>query len=491
MKKNYKLYDPFREAYPSLKRYTWRKRSPLKQARLDYFLLSEAMRPSVNKSSIEGSYRSDHSMITLEFSFTQFKKGKPLWKHNNSLLHDIEYIKIINNKIDEVKRQYALPVYDIENIPDQQIQFTINDQLFLETLLIELRGKSISYSSYKKKQEEQKEKEIIKKIESLEANLSNNNVNEVENLKEELNNIRKHKMQGILVRSRAQIIEDDEKPTKFFCNLEKHNYSSKIIPKLVMDDGKTITDQFEILNETKIFYENLYSCRDSQLTDINLYDILQNVDVNTLSIEDSNAIEGPIKYEEASHVLKAMSNNRSPGSDGFSAEFFKMFWKKIGHFIVRSINDGFTKGVLSVTQREGVITCIPKDNKPRNQIKNYRPISLLNCIYKIASGVIALRIKNTLQKLIHADQTGFIAGRYMGENTRLVYDVMHFTEENNIPGLLLLIDLEKAFDSVSWSFLYKVLDFFGFGNSMISWIKLFNNNARLSVNLGGHLSPFF
>ena len=115
-----------------------------------------------------------------------------------------------------------------------------------------------------------------------------------------------------------------KKPTKFFCNLEKHNYSSKIIPKLVMDDGKTIADQFEILNETKcFFFENLYSCRDSKLTDINLYDILQNVNVNTLSIEDSNAIEGPIEYEEASHVLKAMSNNRSPGSDGFSAEFFK------------------------------------------------------------------------------------------------------------------------------------------------------------------------
>ena len=60
-------------------------------------------------------------------------------------------------------------------------------------------------------------------------------------------------MQGILVRSRAQIIEDDEKPTKFFCNLEKHNYSSKIIRKLVMDDGKTITDQFEILNKIKCF----------------------------------------------------------------------------------------------------------------------------------------------------------------------------------------------------------------------------------------------
>ena len=78
----------------------------------------------------------------------------------------------------------------------------------------------------------------------------------------------------------------------------------------------------------------------------------------------------------------------------------------------------------------------------------------------------------------------------MGENTRLVYGVMHFTEENNIPGLLLLIDFEKTFNSVSWSFSYKVLDSFCFGNSMISWIKLFNNYARLSVNLGGHLSPF-
>ena len=228
------------------------------------------------------------------------------------------------------------------------------------------------------------------------------------------------------------------------------------------------------------------------LIDINLHDILHNLEVKTLNFEESTTLEGHIKYEEASKVLMAMSNNRSPGSDGFSAEFFfKAFWKKLGHFIIRSINDGFSKGLLSVTQGEGIITCIPKDNKPRNQIKKYRPISLLNCIYKIASGVIALRIKSTLHKVIHADQTGFIAGRYIGENTRLVYDIMHFTVENNIPGLILLIDFEKAFDSVSWSFLYKVLEFFGFGESIISWIKLFNSNASLSVNLGGHLSPNF
>ena len=114
--------------------------------------------------------------------------------------------------------------------------------------------------------------------------------------------------------------------------------------------------------------------------------------------------------------------------------FFKMFWKKMGQFIVRSVNYGFSKGELSITQRERMITCIPKENKPRQFVKHYIPVSLPNCVYKIASGAIAHRIKGTLHKLIHTDQTGFIAGRYIGENIRLIYDKMQYTEENNIPG---------------------------------------------------------
>ena len=165
-------------------------------------------------------------MIIFDISFIQFQKGKLLWKHNNSLLHDKDYIKLINEKIDEIKGQYVLPVYDIENIqniPDDQIQFTINDQLFLETLLMELRGKSFSYSSYKKKEREKRETDLIKNIEALESNLSNTNINDIENLKEELTTIRKNKMQGILVRSRAQLIEDDEKPTNFFFFVTSRN----------------------------------------------------------------------------------------------------------------------------------------------------------------------------------------------------------------------------------------------------------------------------
>jgi hypothetical protein len=70
-------------------------------------------------------------------------------------------------------------------------------------------------------------------------------------------------------------------------------------------------------------------------------------------------------------------------------------------------------------------------------LKNWRPISLLNIVYKIASGVIAYIFKTVLDKLIDFDQTGFISGRYIGENIRLIYDILQYTEENEIPGLFL------------------------------------------------------
>ena len=231
---------------------------------------------------------------------------------------------------------------------------------------MEIRGKSISFSSHIKNQTEKREKELIEKNKILESNLSDSDVNEIEVLKEDLKIIRQNKMQGILIGSRAQIIEEDEKATNFFCNLEKHNFISKLIPQIRKQNGEIITDQFQILNEAKLFYEQLYGCKDEQLTNVDLNDVLSDTETKALNIQESNKLEGLLTYEEAGVTLKAMKNNRSPGSDGFSSEFFKVFWKFLGHFVVKSINYGFIKGELSITQREGIITCIPKGNKPRH-----------------------------------------------------------------------------------------------------------------------------
>ena len=87
--------------------------------------------------------------------------------------------------------------------------------------------------------------------------------------------------------------------------------------------------------------------------------------------------------------------------------------------------------------------------------------------------MIAERLKNILPKVISPSQKGFLKGRYIGENTRFLYDLMKITEEKSIPWLLLLIDFEKAFDTVEWSFIDKCLKYFNFVASLRSWIKTF------------------
>ena len=97
----------------------------------------------------------------------------------------------------------------------------------------------------------------------------------------------------------------------------------------------------------------------------------------------------------------------------------------------------------------------------------------------MASGTIANRIKLVINKLISKDQTGFIKGRYIGENIRLIYDLMNYTEQNNIQGLLLLIDFEKAFDSVSWQFIQKALKYLNFGKSLLRWVDILYKKYKL------------
>ena len=90
-------------------------------------------------------------MLSLKFKFTDNIKRSTYWKFNNSLLRNKSYIPIVRKVISDVKKQYAALVYkldEIDNIPLTEIDFQINDQLFLEVLL----GKTISYSSYLKKE---------------------------------------------------------------------------------------------------------------------------------------------------------------------------------------------------------------------------------------------------------------------------------------------------------------------------------------------------
>ena len=330
--------------------------------------------------------------------------------------------------------------------------------MLLETLLFTIRGETIKYSSRKKRETLQEEKKLEEEIELLEENLNDNllTIDNHESLlleekRKRLYDIRQKKLEGVMLRSRCRYEDMGEKPTNYFLNLESRNYTSKLISKLVNENGEEYTDTKDILKYQKQYYKNLYS-ESLNVDDKPISEIIGE-NPNKLSYLDSLKLEGEITYNELMNALKNMKNAKSPGNDGFTVEFFKFFWLDFGHFILKSLNDGYRKGTLSITQKQGTITCIPKPNKSRQLLKNLRPISLLNVIYKLASSVIANRIKNVLDKVIHEDQKGFISGRFIGENVRLIYDILFETKQQDVPGLLLSIDFQQAFDSVSWKFI--------------------------------------
>ena len=224
---------------------------------------------------------------------------------------------------------------------------------------------------------------------------------------------------------------------------------------MINKNNEQLTNQKEILMEIKSFYQDLYKRRDDSLENIDL-STLDLVNVPTLTNEQKTTIRFPyIRNRNLSIFKKKLNNGKSPGTSGLQAEFFKFFWNDIGSFIIRSFNCSIRKGELSSSQRLWIISILPKGNKPRDFLKNWRPISLLNTTYKIFAGVIANRIKGVLNTIIHENQKGFLSGRFIGENTRLMYDIISHMEYQNKSGMLLLLDFEKAFDSVSWNYINK------------------------------------
>lgn len=105
--------------------------------------------------------------------------------------------------------------------------------------------------------------------------------------------------------------------------------------------------------------------------------------------------------------------------------------------------------------------------------------------------VIAKRIEPKLSKLIHSDQTGFVKGRYIGQNVRLLNDLMEYTELKKVPGILLFVDFEKAFDTLEWQFIQRMLKFFSFGTNIQNWVSVLYSEAESGVINGGYMTNDF
>ena len=490
LKEELDLVDVWRARNEDTRRFTWRNTGPnLKQSRLDFFLVTPDIYSQVSSADISAGYKTDHSLVRINLKLVDIKHGKGFWKFNTDLLTDLEYVNKVKQTVKDTVEQYKNPNLIEDNF--SETKFLIDDQLFWETLKMEIRKMSISHSSFKKRERLKEEKELLVHINALETNLSESPSQELkkklEEKQTELEKIREPKIKATMIRSRARWVELGERPTTYFCSLEKRNYTNKALPFIQLED-RVVTKQEEILAEQAHFYKTLYSTKYSgEATEY----FLNDDNVAKLNEFEKEQCEGPVTETEVKKVLKNMTNNKSPGNDGFPAEFFKVFWVDLGFFLLRSYRQAFNTGSLSVTQRRGVITCIPKGDKPRQFLKNWRPITLLNVDYKILAACLANRLKQVLPGIISLTQKGFLKERFIGENTRLVLDIMQYLEEQRKSGLILLADFEKAFDTIEWPYLKKLLNAYNFGDNFIRWFFTLYSDSESCVISSGHFSRFF
>jgi len=194
---------------------------------------------------------------------------------------------------------------------------------------------------------------------------------------------------------------------------------------------------------------------------------------------------------ETYNALLTFADNKTPGNDGLPAEFYKRFWPLLETQLTQCLNHSFEYGRLSSSQSQAVITLIQKKDRDKRFVKNRRPISLMNVDAKIGSKSIARRICKVLPNIIHLDQCAYVEDRLISDALRTIDDVMWYTKMNKIPGCLVAIDFEKAFDSVNVEFLIMVLEAFNFGQTFIKWIRTFYNGAKSCVINNGFTSLYF
>ena len=187
----------------------------------------------------------------------------------------------------------------------------------------------------------------------------------------------------------------------YFLRLCKTQQALRNITTVVTDDGKFIRGNKPILDVCETHFRKLYEAKLHK--DRNLHAFVAKENVPCLSENEMIACEGRITMQECKEALDKVARNKAAGISGFTAEFFVFSWNNVGNMMVDYFNHAKEEGELFISHRKGIVTLIPKKGN-QMQLKNKRPICLLDVVYKIIATVIASRLGNVIDKIVHSNQ---------------------------------------------------------------------------------------
>ena len=468
--------DVWRYLHPSSSSFTWARWDHSCASRIDHFGVPYAWVPSVSSCDIVPCPFSDHCALLLSFSIPEVvPHGPGLWKFNVSILEDDDYVALISDFWSSWRRR--------------SLCFPSLAQWW-DAGKSKIKGLTISFCSNRSKKRNFDRDLLSRLAGHLKAQVDLGRVSSVGPYRSTLNCLKDLDLEaarGAQIRSRIRWVEEGESSSAYFFRLEKKLSVDRHIAALRAADGSLVSSSEDLCRVFSSFYQDLFTS--VPCDPVAQSELFSNV-TSCLSCDDNLCCEGLLTPSECLTTLRGMAHGKAPGCDGLPMEFYVKFWPVLGDDLVRVFNSSFSSGLLSSSQRRGVISLSYKKGD-RLDPRNWRPITLLNVDYKIASRAIAARLLKVLHLVVERDQSCGVPGRFIGENVVFLRDVVHFCSSSGVPAAILSLDQEKAFDRVDWHFLRSTLVTMGFGPSFIQWVMLFYSDVQSAVNVNGHISSFF
>jgi len=417
--------------------------------------------------------KSDHLALLLKMEPPNITRGKGYWKFNSSLLHDPLYIEQIE--------------YLLNYLKDESHEFNSRKQ-YWDYIKSSLREWTIGFTKFTTQDRNKKKANILNALAQADIDLQSGiNVSEErKTILEELKVIEQQEMEGVIARNHFLRSLNSKIPHASLSRLQ-NSRSPTLITSLLTPDNEIVKEPHQILNVARNYYEKLYSSDDANV-DAEQKKILSSWS-QRISPNQFLQLNQPLSEDDLTSALWKMRKNISPGPDGLGPAFYQQFWDQLKGPFMDMINEIEETSQLTPSQERGLITLLFKKGDPEN-LDNYRPITLLNTDQKIMSSVIAARLSNVSNSLIHPDQTG-IKGRFIGTNLRLMKDITYLLDNKKMKGAVILLDQMKAFDRVRWSFMHKILDLAGFPPRIKHWVQILYKSPKNSLLINGHISAPF